>query len=143
MLIERRFVVRVGIKGYQLVQNRKIAGFLDVGRRAKDQPQRIVVEAAAHVQVAALGQRLVLVVGAAVRELGGRDVQDALPGAAWDQVHKAQEVLRGIAEAHAPADARLKVGGGARHVEGDHALVLVPDVDHPVQLFVGALDLIV
>ena len=55
-----------------------------------------------------------------------------------DQVDKAQQVLAGIAEAHPPPGAALVVAGRAAHVEGDHALVLVPDIDHPVQLFVRA-----
>ncbi len=49
---------------------------------------------------------------------------------------EAQKVLAAIAEAHAAADAGLKVGGGPAHVEGDHALVLVPDVHLTVELFV-------
>ena len=50
---------------------------------------------------------------------------------------KPEQVLVGIAEAHAAADARFKVGGGAGEVEGDHHLVGVPDVDHAVGMEVG------
>ena len=45
----------------------------------------------------------------------------------------AGEVLVGIAEAHAPADAALEITGAPAEEEGDHALVLVPDVHGPVQ----------
>ena len=55
-------------------------------------------------------------------------------------MHEAKQVLVGIAEAHAASHARLVVGGGTGHVERDHALVLVPDVDHAVELFVAGID---
>ena len=141
MLHQRLGQLLVVVEGDHFVQNRHVAGLLHVGRHAEDQPQRVVVEAGADVVVAALGQRLVLVVGAAVRELGGGDVQDALAGAGGDQVHEAQQVLRGIAEAHAAADAALIVAGGARHVEGHHALVLVPQARHAVHANVAAVHL--
>ena len=78
--------------------------------------------------------------GGAVGQLGGGDVDDALAGAFRDQVHEAEQILVRIAEAHAAAGAGLVIGGGARHVERDHALVLVPDVDHAVQPFVAGVD---
>ena len=102
-----------------------------------DQPQRVVVESGSDRVVSALGERLVLVVRAAVLELSGRDVDDALARALGNQVHKAKQVLVGVAEAHAAADPGLEVRGRTRHVVGHHALVLVPDVDHPVELVVG------
>ena len=55
-------------------------------------------------------------------------------------MHEAKQVLVGIAEAHAASHARLVVGGGTGHIERDHALVLVPDVDHTVELFVAGID---
>ena len=54
---------------------------------------------------------------------------------------EAQQVLAGVPEAHAPARAAFEVGSGAAHVEGDHALVLVPGVNHPVQRFLRGADL--
>ena len=72
-------------------------------------------------------------IAAAVRELGGSDVQDALARPLRDQVTDACEILVAVAEAHAPADAALKIAGTAAEEEGDHALVLVPDVDRAVQ----------
>ena len=82
-----------------------------------------------------------LVVGAAVGKLRSRDVQNPLPGPLRDHVHEAQQVLAGVPEAHAPARAAFKVGGGAAHVEGDHALVLVPGVDHEVHVFIRGANL--
>ena len=67
----------------------------------------VVVEVAADLGVALLGQRLVLVVAGAVGELGRGDVEDALAGAAGDHVDEAEDVLVRVAEAHAAADARL------------------------------------
>ena len=72
-------------------------------------------------------------VAAAVRELRGGDVDDPLPCPLRDEMDDAGEVLVGIAEAHAPADAALEIAGAPAEEEGDHALVLVPDVHGPVQ----------
>ena len=127
------------VEGYLLHEDGEIAGFLDVGIRTGNEPQGVVVEAGAHGQIALLGQGLVLVVGAAVRELGGSNVQQTLPGLFGNHMHEAQQVLTGIPEAHATAHAAFKIAGGAGHIEGHHALVLVPDVHHPVYLFVPGL----
>ena len=125
-----------------LVQNGPVARLAEVGVRSGNEPQRVVVKAAAHSQVALLGQGLVLVIGAAVGELGGGNVQDAFPRPLGDHVDEAQQVLTGVTEAHAPAHAAFEVAGGTAHVEGDHALVLVPDVYHAVQLLVAGGHLI-
>ncbi|OIQ79418.1 hypothetical protein GALL_388480 [mine drainage metagenome] len=90
--------------------------------------------------VPALRQRLVLVVRGPVRQLRRGDVEDPLAGPLGDEVHEPQQVLGRVAEAHPTPDARLEVRRRARHVERDHALVLVPDVDHPVELLVAARD---
>ena len=75
---------------HRLVEDARVAGLLDVGGHAQDQPQRVVVEAGADVVVAALGERLVLVVGAAVGELRRGDVEDALARPLRDHVHEAR-----------------------------------------------------
>ena len=124
------------VEGHRLVQNGPVARLAEVGVRSGNEPQRVVVKAAAHSQVALLGQGLVLVIGAAVGELGGGNVQDAFPCPLEDHVDEAQQVLTGVTEAHAPAHTAFEVAGGTAHVEGDHALVLVPDVYHAVQLLV-------
>ncbi len=118
----------------RLLQDAEIAGFPDIGNRTEDKPQRVVVETAADVVVAPLGQGLVLMVAAAIRELRGGNVDDPLPRPLRDEMDDAGEVLVGIAEAHAPADAALEIAGAPAEEEGDHALVLVPDVHGPVQL---------
>ena len=134
MIGQRLGLAQVAVIGHHLVQYGLVARLLDVGGHAEDQPQRVVVEAGADVVVALLGQRLVLVVGGAVLHLGGGDVQNALAGQLGDDVHEAQQVLRGVAEAHAAADAALEVGRRARHMVGHGALVLVPGVEHAVHL---------
>ena len=139
VLEERRRVLRVVVEGNRLLQDPEVARLLDVGRRPRDEPERVVVEARPDVVVPPLRERLVLVVGAAVRLLGGRDVEDALPRPRRDEVHEAEQVLVRVAEAHATADPGLEVRGRARHVERDHALVGVPDVDHPVEALVAGL----
>ena len=44
--------------------------------------------------------------------------------------------LRGVT-AHAAPDATLEHGGRTAHVERDHALIGIPDIDHAAQLLVG------
>ena len=133
VLHQRLGLALVVVKRHLLRENPDIARLLDVGRHAENQPERIVVEAGTHVEIAALGQRLILMIGAAIRELRRRDIQNPLAGARGNQVHKAEQILRGIAEAHAAADAGFIIAGRARHVEGHHALILVPEVDHAVE----------
>ena len=52
-------------------------------------------------------------------------------------MYKAHEVLIRIAEAHATADTTLEERSRTREVEGYHTLVLVPDVNHAVELIVA------
>ena len=139
VLHQRHLAARLVVERHRLVEDGEVARLLEVSDGTEDEPHRVVVEAAADVVVAALGERLVLVVAPAVRELRGGDVDDALAGALGDLVDEADEVLVGVAEAHAAADAGLEERGGARHVEGDHALVLVPDVHHAVEAVVAGL----
>ena len=58
-----------------------------------------------------------------------------------DHVHEPEQVLVGVAEAHPAADPRLEHRRRARQVERDHALVGVPDVDHPVDVLIAGVDL--
>ena len=78
-------------------------------------------------------------VGGPVRELRCRNVQNPLPCSFGDHVDKAQKVLAAVPETHAAAHTALEVGGASAHVEGHHALVLVPDVYHSVKLLVICL----
>ena len=78
-------------------------------------------------------------ISAAVRELCRRNVDDPLSCALGNQMYKTEQVLAGISEAHSPADTGLVIGSASGHVEGDHALVLIPDIDHPVHLGSGTL----
>ena len=125
------------IKGYGFVQDRPVAGLPQVGGGSRNEPERVIVEAAAHIPVALFRQGLILVVGAAVLKLGGGNIQDAFPRTGGDHVDKAQQILTGIPETHAAADAAFVVAGAAAHVEGHHALILVPQAHHPVQLFLA------
>ncbi len=52
-------------------------------------------------------------VSAAVLELGGGNVDDTLPSAVRNQVYETEQILTGIAEAHAASDAGFIVGCGA------------------------------
>ncbi len=62
VLVKRRLAARLVIIGHRLIQNRPVAGLFEIGRHAEHQPERIIVEIAADVVVAALGEGLVLVV---------------------------------------------------------------------------------
>ena len=75
-------------------------------------------------------------ISAAVLELGGSDVDDPLPCTVGNQMYETEQVLTGVTEAHAAADARFVIGSGTGHVESYHTLILVPDIDHAVHLIV-------
>ena len=118
------------VEGHRLVQNGPVARLAEVGVRSGNEPQRVVVKAAAHSQVALLGQGLVLVIGAAVGELGGGNVQNAFPCPLGDHVDEAQQVLTGVTEAHAPAQQQgLGCAGGQRQREL-HGAYRCPAVSH-------------
>ena len=51
-------------------------------------------------------------------------------------MNETEQILVAVTEAHSASDTALEIGGGAGHIEGDHALILVPDVDHAVDLLV-------
>ena len=141
VLVERLLGARLIVVRHRLVEDAPVARLLEIGRHADDQPVRIVVEVAANVVVAALGERLVLVIRAAGRQLRRGQVEDAFARARRHHVHEAQQVLVGIAEAQSAPDARFIERRRARHVERRHALVRVPDVDHAIGVDVGRLHL--
>ena len=93
VLIERRLAARLVIVGNLLIQDRPVAGLFQIGGNAHYQPGRIVVEIAAGVVVAAFGERLVLVIGPARRQLGGGQVEDALAGSFRHHVDETEQVL--------------------------------------------------
>ena len=47
-------------------------------------------------------------------------------------MYETKKILAGITESHATADAGLKIGSGTAHIEGNHTLILMPDVNHTV-----------
>ena len=81
-------------------------------------------------------------IAAAIRELCRGNINDTLTGTWRNLMHEAHEVLVRIAEAHATAYAALEERCRAREVEGNHTLVLVPDVHHTVEFVVTRLHLI-
>ncbi len=133
---------RIGIERSHVIEDVDIAGLLDVCSNTEDKPHGVVVEAGACVRVALLGERLILMVCRAVLKLNRSDVDDSLACVLRNEVDETGEVLAGVTEAHAAADTALEVGSGTGHIEGDHALILVPDVDHAVHLLVIRLYLI-
>ena len=55
---------------------------------------------------------------------------------------ESDEILIGVAESHSTSDTTLEEACRAAHAESNHALVLVPDVDHAVELVVARLDVV-
>ena len=125
----------------RLVENAPVARLLQIRRHAHDQPERIVVESAANVVVAPLGQRLILVVRPAGWQLRRRQVQNPLPRPRRHHVHKSQQILVRVAEPQPPPDSRFIERRRPRHVERRHALIRVPDIHHPVGVNVRRIDL--
>ena len=142
MLEERDACRLVVVERDRLVEDREVTRLADIGCRSCDEPQRIVVEAGTNVCVPAAGQRLVLMISGSVLKLRGSNVNDPLPCLFRNQMNKAKQILTGITEAHAAADAGFVVAGRPGHVERDHALILVPDVHHTVDLFIAGLDMV-
>ena len=128
---------RLAVVLRRLVQHRPVAGLLQVGRHRQHQPQRVVVEAAADGVVAAPGQRLVLMIGAAVGQLRPGQIEEALARSIRSELRETQQVLIRVPEPYASPDARLEEGGRTRQVEGGHHLVRVPHVDHAVRVRIG------
>ena len=117
------------------------AGFAHVGGDAEHEPQRVVVEAVADLGIAGARQRLVLVIGAAVALLRGREVHEPRAHFVRHHVHDAEAVLVRVAEADAAAAAGLEQRRAARELERHHALVGIPGVDEVVELRIGRADL--
>ena len=90
MLHEGRCVLFVAVKRHAFLQNRPVACLAQVCVHARNEPERVVVEAAADGQIAFLRERLVLVVRAAVRELRGGDVENAISRAPGDDMDEAK-----------------------------------------------------
>ena len=78
MLHEGRHIDLIAVKRHAFLQNRPVACFAQVCVYTGNEPERVVVEAAADGKVAFLCERLVLMVRAAVRELRGGDIKNTL-----------------------------------------------------------------
>ena len=119
-----------------LVENREISGLFEVGGTSGDQPERVIVEAASDIHVSFFRQWLVLMVCASVFKLGSGNIEQTLSCAVRNQMNEAEQILTGITESHTTAGAGFEVGCRTGHVESNHALILVPDINHASQLLV-------
>ena len=86
-------VVRVVVERHLLAKDGQVTGLEDVCASSLDQPERVVVEPGTDGVVASLGERLVLVVGAAVGELRCGDIEDSLASTFRDEVDESEQVL--------------------------------------------------
>jgi len=93
VLIERLFGAGFVVVLNRFIQDAPVAGLFEVGAHADDQPVRIIVESTTDIVVAALGEGLVLVIGAACGQLRGGEIEDALAGARRNHVDEAEQVL--------------------------------------------------
>ena len=101
------------VKRHHFIENREVARLLDIGNGTEDEPAGVVVETTADVVVSTLGEWLVLVVAATVRELCRCDIDDTLTGTWWYLMNEAHEVLVGVAETHATSHTALEEGGAS------------------------------
>ena len=69
MLQERDLRSRHVVEGHRFVENREVSRFFDISHSTEDEPARVIIESPTDVVVAALGERLVLVIASAVGEL--------------------------------------------------------------------------
>src|SRR5208283_1351971 len=65
MLVERRFGAGCIVIGHWLIQDAPVSSLFDIGADSDNEPVRIIVKAAADIVIAALGERLILVISAA------------------------------------------------------------------------------
>ena len=137
MIKERFGVVFIAVISALLIENAEVAGLLYVSRYAGYEPERIVIETASDGHVAALCQRLILMIGASVRELRVCYVYDPLTGSFRYQMNESEKILARIAESHAASEAAFIVAGRSAHVERHHALILIPGVYSSVELFIA------
>ncbi len=78
VLHQRHFAAGLIVPRHKLVKDGEVTRFADICRSAEDEPHRIVVEASAYIVVATLGERLILMVTTAVRELRRGYIDNAL-----------------------------------------------------------------
>ena len=98
VLVQRRFRAGLVVVRDRCVEDGAVAGLLHVRRDREHEPQRVVVEPRPDGVVPGLREGLVLVVGAAGRELGRGDVEDPPASPLGDHVHEPQQVLVRVAE---------------------------------------------
>ena len=137
MIHQRSSYAHIVVERNHLGQDGGITGLSYVSTGTCNEPQRIIIEATADIGVTLLGQRLVLMVSAAVLELSGSNIDDTFSCSIRDQMYEAEQILAGITEAHTTADSGLVIRSGTGHVKGYHTLILIPGVDHTVYFFIG------
>ncbi len=122
-------------------ENAPIARFLDVSGHSQHQPQRIIVEPGSNIVVAAFGQRLVLMIRPARLQLCGCQIEKPFARPLRDEMDEPQQILIRVAETHAAPDTAFKIRSRTTHIEGDHGLIGVPNIDHAIRMRIGRVDL--
>src|SRR5450755_1612752 len=107
MFIERLLGARLIVELHRLVEDAPVARLFQICPDSYNQPVGVVIEIPAHIVVALLGQRLVLVIRSAAWKLRGGKVEDTLASALRYHVDEAQQILVGIPEAEPASDARF------------------------------------
>lgn len=65
------------------------------------------------------------------------NIQNTLSCAVRNQMYETKQILTGITESHASSDTGFEVGSRTAHIKCDHTLILMPDVYHTIQFFLG------
>ena len=138
MVGQGRSFGRIIVVRHHFLEYVEIAGFPDVCRSGQYQPQRVVVEIAPYLVVP------LLVSGwywwyapPSSNWVAARSVSLSCPvGYLVDE----SRMSGWVPETYASSDAGFKVRRAPGHVEGDHALVLVPHVHHAVQIIIPAAE---
>ena len=68
----------------------------------------------------------------AILKLSGCDIQYSLAGTLRNQMDETEQILAGVTEPHPTADTGFVIRSASGHIEGNHALVLVPDIYHAI-----------
>ena len=142
MLHERLLASGNIVERSGMIEDRSISGLTQISAGAGNKPERVIIEAAADVGIAALCEGLILMICRTVLELDRCDVDDPLTRTLGDEVHESKEVLTRISEAHSAAGTGLPVACRTAHVKCYHTLVLMPDVDHAVNLLIATFKMI-
>ena len=78
-------------------------------------------------------------ISTSIFKLGSGNIQNTFSRTFRNQMYEAKQILTGITESHTTSGSGFVVGCRPGHIEGDHTLILVPDICHAVYMRIMAL----